>query len=183
MAYRWRSSRTVAPGRSFATLRWTRNSSYSKSRSTGANLVIINVGIAANQAFAPDEMTPLWIFPIYPFLLVGPQAAVFCSSIDPARTLDVAIAGSIFQGLGFMISFMIDGILIYRFMTQKLPRQGQRPSLFISVGPAGFTATSILILSDELQRILTGHLPKQSEASATLVVALIGKWIGVILWG
>jgi len=134
----------------------------------------------STQSFAPEEMTPLWTFPTYPFLLVGPLASVLCSSIDPTRTLDIAIGGSIFQGVGFMISFMIDGVLIYRLMTQKLPQQALRPSMFISVGPVGFTATSILGISDQLQSILPSHITKQG---GTLLLSLIGRWIGILLWG
>lgn len=128
-------------------------------------------------------MTPLWTFPIYPFLLVGPQTVVLTSSISPARRLDVALGGLIFQGIGFMISFMIYGILIYRLMTRKLPRPGLRPSMFISVGPVGFTATSILGISDQLRHILPSHLSNPSEATTVLTLTLLCKGIGILLWG
>jgi tellurite resistance protein TehA-like permease len=47
------------------------------------------------------------------------------------------------QGMGFCLSFMILAAFVYRLMTQKLPRDMQRPGVFISIGPSGFTAAGL----------------------------------------
>lgn len=80
-------------------------------------------------------MTPVWVFPAYPLLLNGPFAATL---IDTAvRTnqgfafdhLAVAFCALSVQGAGCLIAFMISAAFIYRLMTQKLPRDMQRPGV------------------------------------------------------
>lgn len=83
-------------------------------------------------------MTPVWVFPAYPLLLTAPFAGnlIDSASIPDSEPLiyNVAIAFSALtvQGAGFLISFMICAAFIYRLMTQKLPRDMQRPGV---VGP------------------------------------------------
>jgi len=89
-------------------------------------------------------MTPIWIFPAYPLLVIGPHAGVLAQKTDGARALDIIVGGFVFQGIGFMassnpvllfsdassltsysiqVSLMIYAAFIYRLMTQKLPQE------------------------------------------------------------
>jgi len=80
-------------------------------------------------------MTPIWIFPAYPLLLMGPIAAnlidALPDSLAAARINSIAIAlGAVcIQGTGFLVSLMIYSAFIYRLMTQKLPRETTRPGM------------------------------------------------------
>lgn len=62
---------------------------------------------------------------------------------DQVNGLPVAMCAVAVQGMGFSLSFMVLSAFVYRLMTQKLPRDNQRPGVFISVGPSGFTAAGI----------------------------------------
>lgn len=94
-------------------------------------------------------MTPVWVFPAYPLLLTAPfggnliNAAVKAGHAGSISGLPVAMASVAVQGMGFCLSFMILAAFIYRLMTQKLPRDMQRPGVFISIGPSGFTVAGI----------------------------------------
>lgn len=92
-------------------------------------------------------MTPVWVFPAYPLLLTAPFAGNLINSagddIGLIRGLPIAMAAVAVQGMGFCLSFMILAAFIYRLMTQKLPRDMQRPGVFISIGPSGFTTAGI----------------------------------------
>lgn len=80
-------------------------------------------------------MTPIWIFPAYPLLLIAPLASNLIDALpDPgsaARLNSIAIAfGAVcIQGTGFLVSLMIYSAFIYRLMTQKLPRETTRPGM------------------------------------------------------
>lgn len=80
-------------------------------------------------------MTPIWIFPAYPLLLIAPFAGSLIAALPDAaaaaRINSVAIAfGAIcIQGTGFLVSMMIYSAFIYRLMTQKLPRERTRPGM------------------------------------------------------
>lgn len=94
-------------------------------------------------------MTPVWVFPAYPLLLTAPFAGNLINSCASSGNmgsiggLPIAMAGVAVQGMGFCLSFMILAAFIYRLMTQKLPRDMQRPGVFISIGPSGFTVAGI----------------------------------------
>lgn len=80
-------------------------------------------------------MTPTWVFPAYPLLLTAPFAANLIAAADASgHTLSinstaVAVCAATAQGTGCLIAFMISAAFIYRLMTQKLPRDMQRPGV------------------------------------------------------
>lgn len=87
------------------------------------------------RTFPIHTMTPIWIFPAYPLLLLAPFAAnlidALPNSADARRINSIAIAlGAVcVQGTGFLVSLMIYSAFIYRLMTQKLPRETTRPGM------------------------------------------------------
>ena len=108
-------------------------------------------------------MTPIWVFPAYPLLLTAPLGANLLSAAaatgrlrlpgqdgsgggsggSSIHAVPVALAAITAQGTGFLISFMVCAAFLYRLMTQKLPRDHQRPGVFISIGPGGFTCAGL----------------------------------------
>ena len=94
-------------------------------------------------------MTPIWVFPAYPLLLTAPlganllSAAAATGRLGSIDAVPVALAAVTAQGTGFLISFMVCAAFLYRLMTQKLPRDHQRPGVFISIGPGGFTCAGL----------------------------------------
>lgn len=84
-------------------------------------------------------MTPIWIFPAYPLLLLAPIASNLIDALPDAaaaaRLNSIAIAfGAIcLQGTGFLVSLMIYSAFIYRLMTQKLPRETARPGIVSTI--------------------------------------------------
>ena len=80
-------------------------------------------------------MTPTWVFPAYPLLLAAPFAANLIASADATQrpmalnVTAIALGAATIQGTGCLIAFMISSAFIYRLMTQKLPRDMQRPGV------------------------------------------------------
>lgn len=80
-------------------------------------------------------MTPTWVFPAYPLMLTAPFASNLIAAASDAGHIDVLYAPAIAfsavstQGTGCLISLMISAAFIYRLMTQKLPRDFQRPGV------------------------------------------------------
>lgn len=113
---------------------------------------------------------------------MGPFAAVLSVTISPSRALEIAVAGILLQGIGFMVSLMIYSAYIYRLMTHKLPREALRPGMFVSVGPSGFTISGILGLAVNVDRILPPDFMGDGPLAA-FVLKIIGNWTGIWLWG
>lgn len=79
-------------------------------------------GSWSTQYFSVATMTPIWIFPAYPLLIIGPHAGNLSARIQsPTRALEIIIGGFTVQGTGFLVSLTIYAAFVYRLMTQKLP--------------------------------------------------------------
>ena len=136
----------------------------------------------STQTFTISSMTPSWIFPAYPLLIVGPFASNIARHADQETALRMIISGWIFQGTGFMMSIMVYSAFLHRLMTQKLPRESVRPAMFISVGPSGFTIAAIVGLG----KLLPANVYPGFMGNGELV-GQVGKicsyWAGLWLWG
>jgi tellurite resistance protein TehA-like permease len=129
-------------------------------------------------------MTPVWIFPAYPLLIVGPFAANIAKKLPPDSALPIIIGGFMLQGIGFMVSLMIYSAYVYRLMTQKLPKEGLRPGMFISVGPGGFTISGIIGMGQQLPRVVGPDFMAPGLGEFAGKVSLIAaNWAGMWLWG
>lgn len=136
----------------------------------------------STKSFTIGQMTPIWIFPAYPMLIIGPHAGVLSQTLDPSRALAVILGGFTIQGVGFLVSMMIYSAFMYRLMTQKLPQEATRPGMFVSVGPAGFTVAGILGMATGASRALPpsymgdGHL-------VAMILKVVASWMGLWIWG
>ncbi|KAI1084734.1 voltage-dependent anion channel-domain-containing protein [Whalleya microplaca] len=141
----------------------------------------------STQIFPIHTMTPVWVFPGYPLLLTAPFAAnlIQADRVGPGdpevHRLAIAMCAIAVQGTGFLISFMICAAFIYRLMTQKLPRDMQRPGVFISIGPSGFTVAGLVSLGQQSATILPPDF--QGEPHAVPILQVLSTIAGLWLWG
>ncbi|KAL9614892.1 MAG: hypothetical protein Q9167_000634 [Letrouitia subvulpina] len=129
-----------------------------------------------------EQMTPIWIFPAYPLLIVGPHASILCKSLPPDQALDIIIGGFTVQGIGFLVAFMIYASFIYRLMTQKLPQASSRPGMFVSVGPSGFTVAGVVGMAESLAKNLPDNFMGDGHLAA-IILRIIANWACLWIWG
>ena len=127
-------------------------------------------------------MTPIWIFPAYPLLIVGPHAGVLSQMVKQKKAFDIIVGGFTLQGIGFMVSMMIYSAYIYRLMTQKLPQESTRPGMFVSVGPSGFTAAAIISMAEGAQRALPPNFMGDTKMAA-MILRVLAAWMSLWIWG
>ncbi|KAI9669657.1 MAG: hypothetical protein M1831_007353 [Alyxoria varia] len=153
--------------------------------------VAIYLTIWSTHTFTIGEMTPVWIFPAYPLLLVGPFAGVLSAAMTSSNhpgAVSVIVGGTVLQGTGFMVSIMIYSAYLYRLMTQKLPEEGIRPAMFISIGPSGFTVSGLINMGKNLpqavaQQGVSSFLGGADVQLAARVSQILAYWTGIWLWG
>lgn len=94
------------------------------------------------RVFPVHTMTPTWVFPAYPLLLTAPFASQLIAAAERSSSRGlvmnrtaVALCAATTQGTGCLIAFMISAAFVYRLMTQKLPRDNQRPGVVCSSHP------------------------------------------------
>ena len=136
----------------------------------------------STQTFTIAKMTPVWIFPAYPLLIIAPHAGILSSRLQGDKAVDVIVAGFVFQGIGFLVSLMIYAAFIYRLMTQKLPQESMRPAMFISVGPSGFTIAGVISMASQLPHNVPPDFMGDGELAGRVSV-IMATWMGLWLWG
>lgn len=101
----------------------------------GSESQICCVMLSVHRTFPIHTMTPIWIFPGYPLLLMAPLASNLIDALPNAEAAArisssaIALSSICIQGTGFLVSLMIYSAFIYRLMTQKLPRETTRPGM------------------------------------------------------
>lgn len=154
--------------------------------------VVLSIGIYlilwSSQSFTIARMTPIWIFPAYPLLIIGPHAAKLSAQLPNDRqAIQIIIGGFTIQGIGFLVSLTIYSAFVYRLMTQKLPAESLRPGMFVSVGPSAFTVSGVLGMASNLQRIIAST-PESTFLDvpgllAAQILRLVASWVCLWLWG
>lgn len=130
-------------------------------------------------------MTPVWIFPAYPLLIVGPYAGNLAPMIsDRAWKLNIITIGFTLQGVGFLVAFSIYAAFVYRLMTQKLPQDSLRPGMFVSVGPSGFTVAGTVAMATQLKNAIPENFMDAGDAQMTAkILQVVANWVCLWIWG
>ena len=150
--------------------------------------IIIYLTLWSTQCFTIGHMTPIWIFPAYPLLIIGPHAASLSAKLlQPKQAIQVIVGGFTIQGTGFLISLTVYSAFVYRLMTQKLPSEPLRPGMFVSVGPSAFTCAGTIGMAENLSRIFKGFQGREYMdvpcPLAASILKLIANWACLWLWG
>ena len=141
----------------------------------------------STQTYTISRMTPIWIFPAYPLLIIGPHAAALSAVVaNPRDALAIIIGGFLIQGVGFLVSLTVYSAFVYRLMTQKLPSEMLRPGMFVSVGPSAFTCSGVIGMAQSLDRIFQnwpGKYMSMDPRMAGSILTIVANWMSLWLWG
>ncbi|CAI6303458.1 unnamed protein product [Periconia digitata] len=128
------------------------------------------------------EAMPAWILPVYPFLVLGPLAAVLEYNQPQASALPIMIGGLCFQGLGWSVAFIMLTIYVTRLINSELPGTSKRPGMFVAVGPAAYTSNTLVALGNQAPKVLPEGFLGISSFSTGEVWKAIGVPAGIFVW-
>ncbi|KAH7089115.1 voltage-dependent anion channel [Paraphoma chrysanthemicola] len=127
------------------------------------------------------DAVPAWIFPIYPLLVVGTLAGTILPSQPESASWKIFIGGVLFQGLAWLVSFLMYGIYMQRLMTSSLPSSNVRPGMYVSVGPAGYTAAGMFSLAAQAPRLIPPNYWTDTAVPDGEIVRIIGIMAGLFI--
>ncbi|KAJ6084417.1 hypothetical protein N7486_011217 [Penicillium sp. IBT 16267x] len=136
----------------------------------------------STTTFTIAQMTPIWIFPAYPMLIIGPHAGILAQKLEQSRSLRIIVGGTTIQGVGFLVSLMVYSAFIYRLMTQKLPKENMRPGMFVSVGPSGFTVAGLVNMASAAKRSFPADFMGNGPLAADILRVTV-DFAALWLWG
>ena len=125
------------------------------------------------------SMTPVWMLPIFPAMLVGTVAVSLLAHQPVERAPTLIITGLTCQGLGWSGGLFLYPLYLGRLMQDGLPASGMRPAMFIAVGPPGFTSVAIIGLSASIPSGI-GYFA--SHPYAIEILQVVALWASVFLW-
>lgn len=83
-------------------------------------------------------------------MLCGTFASAIAADQPTSHRMNIIVAGISFQGLGWMVAFLMFAVYMHRLIQYGLPAPDLRPGMFISVGPPSFTALALIGMAQSL---------------------------------
>ncbi|EME78377.1 uncharacterized protein MYCFIDRAFT_58471 [Pseudocercospora fijiensis CIRAD86] len=127
------------------------------------------------------DAVPAWIFPIYPLLVVGTMAGTMIPSQPEEAAFDMWVGAVMLQGLSWTVALMMYSMYTQRLMTSALPAPPTRPGMYVSVGPAGYTAAGLISLGNQAPKVLPPDMFNINNLPDGDIVRLIGIMAGVFI--
>jgi tellurite resistance protein TehA-like permease len=121
------------------------------------------------------EAMPVWILPMYPFLVLGPLGSTLLKSQPTDSGLPIWIGSLTFAGLGWTFAYIMLTLYITRLVNSDIPEASKRPGMFVAVGPAAYTANTFVALGMYAPK----HIPENFLGITSVPVGDIFKAMGV----
>jgi C4-dicarboxylate transporter/malic acid transport protein len=134
------------------------------------------------ERLPPDSAMPAWVFPVYPFLVVGPLAGVLLQTQPEGSGLTIWIAAVMFQGLGWTIAVFMYTIYIMRLAGSDLPDPSSRPGMYISVGPTGYTAAGLVSLGNMAPQVIPPGWLAVNSLNVAEVIKTMAIGAALFIW-
>jgi C4-dicarboxylate transporter/malic acid transport protein len=139
------------------------------------------------------EAMPAWILPAYPFIVLGPLAGQLLYTQPQEAAIPMLLGGLMFAGLGWTIALIMYTIYFTRLINSQIPDEPKRPGMYIAVGPAAYTATTLITLGTQAVKVLppsfmsfpgdaipVGYIWKAIGLPAGLFLWLIAFWFSAL---
>lgn len=133
------------------------------------------------ERLSVTDAVPAWIFPIYPLLVVGTFAGTILPGQPDGPSWKIFVGGVLLQGLAWVVSFLMYGIYTQRLMTSALPSANVRPGMYVSVGPAGYTAAGIISLANQAPTLISPDYWTSISVPDGEIVRIFGIMSGLFI--
>lgn len=148
-----------------------------------ASTFLVAVGqywiLFTGEQLTVQSMTPSWLLPIFPVMLCGTVASLISPNQQYDQRLPILVAGTTFQGLGFLVALLVYGVYISKLMESGLPDPNLRPGMFIAVGPPSFTASALIGMARALPADY-GYFA--AHPTATEILPQLALVFGIFIW-
>ncbi|KAL5115334.1 hypothetical protein ACEQ8H_006779 [Pleosporales sp. CAS-2024a] len=128
------------------------------------------------------EAMPAWILPVYPFLIAGPLGTTILKTQPQHAGLPIWVGSLTFAGLGWTFAFFMLTLYMTRLVNSKLPEASKRPGMFIAVGPAAYTANTLIALGMTAQKQIPDDFLGITSVPVGDIFKAVGIAAGIFMW-
>ena len=115
-------------------------------------------------------------------MLCGTIASVIASAQPTHRAIPIIIAGTAFQGLGWLVAMFMYANYVGRLMSSGLPSSNTRPGMFIAVGPPSFTALALIGMANAALIHFPDNYVTGTTVPTAQVLKIVAVFSGIFLW-
>jgi C4-dicarboxylate transporter/malic acid transport protein len=133
------------------------------------------------ERLSVDGAVPAWIFPVYPLLVVGTMGGTMIPSQPQEQAFDMWVGAVLLQGMSWMVAVMMYGMYVNRLMSSALPPPSTRPGMYVSVGPAGYTAAGLMSLGTRASSVLPSDTFGVGGTAAGETARVVGILAGMFV--
>ena len=133
----------------------------------------------AGQKLSSKTMTPALVLAVFPPMLSGTLASLIAANQPPHQRIPIIVAGVTLQGLGFLVSLLVNAAYMVRMLDAGFPPIPLRPSMFIAVGPPAFTSLALIGIANTVP-VDYGYF-KQYPAATSLIPPL-ALMFSIFIW-
>lgn len=109
--------------------------------SVGLHILIFHRGHLKDS-----DMTPAWLLPILPIILIGVSAGHIVTAQRLTDACPILFCGLLCSSMGFLFSLPMAALYLHRLFECDLPSPNVRPSMMIAIGPPTYTPLAYLLL-------------------------------------
>jgi C4-dicarboxylate transporter/malic acid transport protein len=128
------------------------------------------------------DAMPAWILPVYPFLVLGVLGSTLLKSQPPHAGFLIFIGSITFAGLGWTVAFFMLSIYVTRLVNSELPEASKRPGMFVAVGPAAYTANTLVALGMQAPKHVPNNLLGITSVPVGDIFKALGVATGIFIW-
>jgi tellurite resistance protein TehA-like permease len=125
------------------------------------------------------EMNPAWFLTFYITMLTGTVAAAIAENQPPEQRVPILVAGTAYQGVGWLACMLILSWFFGRLMEKGWPPAHQTPGLFMTVGSVGFTIVAFI---GSARAIPPGVQYFAAHPSAQEILLVLATWVSIFMW-
>lgn len=96
------------------------------------------------------QMTPAWLLPVLPVILVGVCAGSVAQYVSAHEAYSILTAGLFCSSMGFLLSLPMAAIYLHRLFINGFPEPDTRPGMMIAVGPPTYAPLAYMKLAKAL---------------------------------
>ncbi|KAF2165574.1 hypothetical protein M409DRAFT_23870 [Zasmidium cellare ATCC 36951] len=96
------------------------------------------------------QMTPAWLLPVLPVILVGVCAGSVANYVTTHEAYSILTAGLFCSSMGFLLSLPMAAIYLHRLFINGFPEPDKRPGMMIAVGPPTYAPLAYMKLAKAL---------------------------------
>lgn len=93
------------------------------------------------------QMTPAWLLPVLPLVLVGVCAGSVANYVTTHESYSILTAGLFCSSMGFLLSLPMAAIYLHRLFINGFPDSDTRPGMMIAVGPPTYAPLAYMKLA------------------------------------